>query len=73
MPDLREQIRECLESGPKTTLQILESCGNHHGIYAECRRMEEEGILRSHREEGGPERGGMPRTVYRLFYNLQKP
>lgn len=70
--ELREKIRECLEDGSKNTLEIFQACDNNFRIYFECRRMEEEGILRSWKEEGGPERGGRPRMVYALFYRVQR-
>lgn len=71
-PERRAKIRELLDGGPKSTLEIRESLRDD-GIYEELRDMEGEGLVRSHTEPGGPERGFRYRRIYRHWFGLQLP
>jgi hypothetical protein len=65
--ELRDKIREALESGPKSTLELYEVTQTFR-MYSVARAMHNEGILRTWTEEGGVERGGRPRRFYALYY-----
>ncbi len=68
----REALYGCIlghlfHKGPDYGLGIVNAgIGSRGTIYIHLRHLEEEGLLLSYNEPGGPERGHLPRRLYRL-------
>ena len=70
---LERQILEALVLGPahgNVVADRVETATGHRpgsiGLYSTLRRLRDEGVLRSHEEDGPPSRGGRPRTIYTI-------